>query len=297
MKIILMANSGCQDAEVIAECLLLKGHDVLSPGDSLTEATAGDFKADAVVCFGSSPALYTHCPVVQVISSSDEPVLGNPSLLIYSSRYLIPGDLRNRAAVIPFPVTAELFRNRAPAPLKKKIILASGSLQPVQGHKVLVQAMTLVNKDYRAVIAGTEDYYSVQQMRDHAEALGVARRIDLPGEAGDMCSLLHHADIGVITSLENKSAPGFASMVMASGIPLLASAADGLHELLIDGVTGLFHSPGNWKQLAGQINHLIENQGLSVTLGRNAREHCKKQLSPGAIGERWTEVLEQLCFR
>ncbi|MCK5785688.1 MAG: glycosyltransferase family 4 protein [Candidatus Sabulitectum sp.] len=297
MKIILNSNSGCQDAVVIAECLQLQGHDVLSAGDLLSESTAVDFEADAIICFDPSQASYADCPVVQMMSSSDEPVLRNSSLLVYSSRYMVPRGLRNRAVVIPFPVNVDLFRYRSPAPLRDKIIFASGSLQPAQGHRVLVQAMTLVNKDHRAVIAGSEDFYTVQQMRDHAETLGIAHRIDFPGDNEDMRSLLHSADMGVITSLENRSAPRLASMIMASGVPLLASAADGLRELLIDGVTGLFHSPGNWKQLAGQINHLIENRGLSGTLGKNAREHCEKYCSTDAVGERWTEALEQLCFR
>ncbi|MCD4706417.1 MAG: glycosyltransferase family 4 protein [Candidatus Sabulitectum sp.] len=295
MRILITACCDFTDAEVTAGCLLKKGHDVLLEGRESGSAVFRDFHPDVVVCYGLVKAAYHDFPVVQVISRADVAFFHRRTdLFVFSGESAVPGGFQDRAVVIPLPVDTEMFCPAAQS--RGKIIFAMGRLDPVKGHKTLVQAMTLVNPGFRAVIAGREDLYTVKKMRDYAESLGVENRAEFAGEVEDVIPFLRRAAVGVVASLGNQEASRTGMEIMASGVPLLAAATGGLCDLVTDGVTGLLHSPGNWRQLAGQINHLLENRGLAAILAENAREYCEKHLSYDSVGERWTEVLEQLGF-
>ncbi len=289
MRILVIAGCDSADADAAVRCMLKKGHEVLS-----ASTADGDFQPDVIVCCGSVAAGASDVPVVQVISRLAGEFSSRTDLFVFSGESAVPDGFQGRAVVIPFPVDTDVFY---PVPQSgEKIILAPGRLDPVKGHKTLVRAMTLVNPDFQAVIVGREDEYTVRQMRDYAGSLGIENRVEFTGEVKDMRPLFSRAAVGVVTSLGNQAVSHAGMEIMASGVPLLAAATGGLRDLVTDGVTGLLHSPGNWRQLAGQINHLLENRRLAETLAGNAREYCEEHLSFNSVGDRWTEVLEQLSF-
>ncbi len=291
MKILVTADCDFRDADILSRCLLRKGHDVLFQ----VSAATGNFQPDVIIRYGSIAPVVPDVPLVQVRSISAGRLSDDVDLFVFPGKSDIPERFQRRFVVIPQPVNTRMFYPVS-QPVEK-MILAPGRLNPAMGHKTLVQAMTLVNPDFRAIFAGEEDYYTVEQMQDYARGLGVENRVEFIGEVEDMRSLFRRAAVGVVTSLGNQPVSREGMEIMASGVPLLAAATDGLRDLVTDGVTGLFHSPGNWKQLAGQINHLIENQGFADMLTGNARKYCEKHLSYESVGDRWTEVLEQQGFR
>ncbi|MCK5130721.1 MAG: glycosyltransferase family 4 protein [Candidatus Sabulitectum sp.] len=294
MRILVTASCDFQDADILTRCLLMKGHNVLFQNRVITSAVAEDFQPDVTVCYGSVAATVSDSPLVQVRSGSGGMLHRHVDLFVFSGESVIPGGFEGRAVAISRPVDTHMFHPVAQS--GEKIILALGRLDPEKGHKTFVQAMTMVNPDFRAVIAGREARYTVGQMRNYAESLGVGSRVEFVGEVEDVSPFLSCAAVGVVASLANQPVFRAGMEFMASGVPLLVAAAAGLCDYVTDGVTGLFHSPGNWKQLAGQINHLIENCGPAGMLAGNAREYCEKHLSFESVGDRWTEVMEQLSF-
>lgn len=294
MRILVTASCDFADAEVTVRCMLKKGHDVLLEGRGFVSSVDSDFQPEVIVCYGSAVAVASGVPFVQVISGLSGRLHRHADLFAFSCESSVPGGFQGRAVVIPLPVDTEMFCPAAES--GGNTILAMGRLDPVKGHKTLLQAMTLVNPDFRAVIAGREARYTAGEMRDYARSLGIESRVEFAGVVEDVYQLLHCAAVGVVTSLGNQEVSRAGMEIMASGVPLLAAATGGLCDLVTDGTTGLLHSPGNWSQLAGQINHLIENRGLAGMLAENAREYCEKHLSYDSVGERWTEVLEQLGF-
>ncbi len=289
MKILVDSGGSFNEAKILSRCLLIKGHEVLLQARTEVDNLHSDY--DVFVSYGPVAAA-SESPFVHVFSSGS----GN-SLFIFSCESAIPVDFPHRSVVIPQPVDTLLF---SPVPRSGSgIILGMGSLDPVNGHKTLIQAMSMVNSDYRAVIVGAEGYYSVGQMSEYAENLGLGQRVTFFSEsenANTFFDSFGSVDVGVITSLGHRAVSYPAMEIMARGIPLLCSASGGLNSLVADGVTGLLHSPGNFRQLARQINHLVDNRGLADMLSTNARLRCEKYLSFDAVGALWTSVLEQLCF-
>jgi len=325
-------NAAAQGAGVMARCLLMQGHDVLVqtetggpvaerlselslPVKCLANPFIGltglirDYRPDVIVSHMStgqtiSALTMPRFPLVRVRSDQRKALGGRlwsvvdkrTDIVVFPGESMLrkgyQGPRKGRTIVIPHPVDTDRFNtlNREEEPL----IVSLARLSPVKGHKTLIKAMTLVNPDFRAVIAGGEAQYTINQLQDYARSLGVHDRVEFTGRVEDVRPLLNRSSIGVVTSLGSEAVSRTGMEIMASGVPLLAASTNGLCDLVTDGVNGLMHSPGNWKQLAGQINHLTESPGLVEMLKGNAREHCMKYLSFQSVGDRWTELLEQL---
>lgn len=279
MRVHVTASSDLQEAEVLIRVLRMAGHDARLQN----HLDADDLRPDAVISFGSTSA---------VISSP----ASHSEINVFSSELQIPREFQGRAVVIPLPVDTGKFAPVASPSFCEKIIYAPGKLNPISGHKTLMRAMTLVNQGIKAVISGREELYTVKQMRELAERIGVGHRLEIWKKPEDNSSLLSRASVGVVTCLGSQPVLNPAMEIMSSGIPLLVTASPGWHDHVLDGVTALFHSPGNWRQLARQINYLTEDAGVAEMLARNSREYCERCLSYESIGNRWTDVLEQLSF-
>ncbi|MEA3266435.1 MAG: glycosyltransferase [Candidatus Fermentibacteria bacterium] len=290
MRILVTASGSFQEVELFCRMLTGAGHDVLSG----TSEDGAVFHPDVTVCYGSAVVTAQDSPVVSVISSGTGRHLSPADVHVFSSRHLIPPGFHGRAVVIPHAVDTKKFKPAGKS--GAKIIIAPGKLNPEQGHKTLIRAMHLVKPDYNAVFIGQEGYYSIEQMNSYAREIGVGDRVQFSGGVESLHSFPVRAAVGVVTGYPRQLEINNVIELMASGVPLLVAAADWSRDIVTDGVTALFHSPGNWKQLAGQINHLMENNGLCDMLSGNAGEYCRKYLSFESVGQRWTEVLEQLSF-
>ncbi len=158
------------------------------------------------------------------------------------------------------------------------------------GYRTFFRALALLPGDVTAYVQGEAGDYTDIQIKRMASVEGVEERVTFIHRFST-CSVAAVVMPDLSAQSDYESAIG----AMTLGIPLLLSSTGFHRELVKDGVTGLFHSPGNHRQLAGQIDHIMHNRGLSGYLSVNAAEYCRKQLSLEAVGRRWTEELEQLC--
>ncbi|PIE51681.1 hypothetical protein CSA37_03965 [Candidatus Fermentibacteria bacterium] len=326
-------NAAAQGAALAARALAEEGHTVLvqscsgevpnklremglpcrklrAPFSGLRKLAAS-LQAQAVIAFrspGQTAAAFTIPCIPLIRYRSDQRkarggrlwslVDNRTDLMVFPGASMVgkkhQGPRNGPVTVIPQPVDTNFFKPSDTE--KKKIILSLARLSPVKGHKTLIRAMTMVQGDYRAVIAGADAQHTASGLMEYACSLGVGDRIEFAGRVSDVRPFLQQSSIGVVTSLGSEAVSRAGMEMMASGVPLLAAATNGLLDLVQDGVSGLLHSPGNWRQLAAQINHLAENRGLAGYLSSNGLKHCLKELSLEAAGRRWTEELEQVCF-
>ncbi|MBD3369497.1 glycosyltransferase [Candidatus Fermentibacteria bacterium] len=219
-------------------------------------------------------------------------------LVVFPSEFMArkgcAGERAGYASVIPHPVETERFRPSEAAG-KEPILLSVGRLVPEKGHRVLIRALSMLPDEVRAVIAGPEARYSRRDLLDYSRELGVAERLDLPGPIEDPRSLYSAARLGVVCSLGREVVSRAAMEMMASGLPVLAAATDSLVDLVSDGRTGLFHSPGNHSQLARQVSFLLENPSVVKEMGAAARDRACRMLSFDVVGETWEKQLRALC--
>jgi glycosyltransferase involved in cell wall biosynthesis len=196
--------------------------------------------------------------------------------------------------VIPHPVDTDFFApDRAPD-LSEPLLVSIGRLSPVKGHRTLIKALKLLPEEVKAIIVGAPSQQSAGELKAFAESLGVERRLTLAGKVEDVRDIIARGTTGVITSLGSEVVSRAGMEMMSSGLPVLAAATNGLLDLVNDSRTGLFHSPGNFRQLASQAEFLVRNPSLVLRMGRRARKMCIDTLSYPVVAEQWNIALTKL---
>jgi glycosyltransferase involved in cell wall biosynthesis len=81
---------------------------------------------------------------------------------------------------------------------------------------------------------------------------------------------------------------------MACGLPVISfNCPDGPSDIITDGEDGFLVENGNIETLADKICYLIENEGLRMKMGQNARESVKRYF-PDEIMNKWITLFETL---
>jgi glycosyltransferase involved in cell wall biosynthesis len=295
MRVFVAAGSDTRYADALAGCLKAHGHTVLLSADPDSFAQINGFQPDVLVSCGAGALEEPGLPLVQVVSSREETLIRNAEYYVFTGDSTVHGDVGNKFGVIHQPVRTGRFR--AVSTGDGNTVLAISRLCPEAGHRTLIRAMIAVNSGVQAAIVGSRDGSTAEHLHQFAVELGVGDRVTVTEETQDVGFLLQRACAGVDTNLGRQSVSYAVQNFMCFGVPVLASAVPGIRDIVTDGVTGLLHSPGNWRQLAGQINYLVQNTGAAEVLSGNALRYCEKELSYESAGGKWTAVLEQLSFR
>lgn len=83
---------------------------------------------------------------------------------------------------------------------------------------------------------------------------------------------------------------------MSAGCPVVASAAGGLAEVVVDAETGLLAPPGNVAALRYAMGHLLDHPDLRRRFGRSARRHATRYKA-AAVVPQIEEIYSRLLER
>ena len=220
------------------------------------------------------------------------------NLVVFPSPFMIKrdyiGEREGGVAVIPHPVDTDFFTPADDRETIEPLLVSIGRLSPMKGHRTLIRAMKLLPDNVRAVIAGAPSQQSTAELQSFARTLGVEKRITFAGKVEDVRDIYAKGTIGIVTSLGSEVVSRAGLEMMSSELPLLAAATNGLLDLVQDGSTGLYHSPGNYIQLASQAEFLLRNPSMARRMGRKARRTCLDSYSYPVVAEKWNYVLKQL---
>jgi len=154
-----------------------------------------------------------------------------------------------------------------------QMIFACRQLIPRKGIRFLIQALARIKDDFPAaqvVVAG--DGIERADLESLARELGVADRVHLIGWVPNeqLPGYFRSAALSVIPSIEE----GFgvpAAEAMGCEIPVVATDAGGLPEVVEHGVTGLIVGKSDVEGLATAISKLLRDAGLRNAMGRAGR--------------------------
>jgi L-malate glycosyltransferase len=148
-----------------------------------------------------------------------------------------------------------------------------GQFTSEKGHEVLIRGVKkLLDESWpvRLVLAGEgplrERYLTL------IRGLGLENQVILPGFVTDPTSLLPAFDVFVFPSL-NEGLGSTLLMVMAHHIPVCASQAGGIPELVIDGQTGSLFPPGDSSALAKVVRRNLEDKARAQSMAQAA--YCR----------------------
>jgi len=157
------------------------------------------------------------------------------------------------------------------------VVTVVGRLEPQKGHRVLLDALPLVLRQFpsaRLVCVGEGSLRSELELL--AETNGVARSVRFVGQQARVEDWLALADLVVLPSLW-EGLPLIAIEALAAGRPIVATAVDGTPEVVVNGVTGLTVPPGDERALARAVTHLLADPGRCDALSRAGREWVASQ--------------------
>lgn len=150
------------------------------------------------------------------------------------------------------------------------------ALVPHKDHDTLLAAAVIVllqRPKARFLIAGKGPE------RDRLEAgirrMGLEDKVLLLGHREDPVSLLKALDLYVQSSWGE----GMGSVLLeaaACGVPVAATTAGGIPEVVEDGETGLLVLPRNPEALAGAVMRLMDEKGLAARLAEKARTRLSR---------------------
>ena len=162
------------------------------------------------------------------------------------------------------------------------IILYVGWLIERKGPQILLEGLSqLEDLSWQAIFIGP-DHGLASFLNQRAEELNLASRIkimtDVPYE--DLLAAYDLANIFVFPTLSRDEGFGLVALeAMAHGLPVIASKIGAIPETVVDGETGLFFAPGDFKGLAVQLERLLTDVELRSKMGVNASQRAKEKYS------------------
>jgi len=154
-------------------------------------------------------------------------------------------------------------------------------LEPIYGIDTVIKAFALFlqripsKDDVRLVIYGKGS--KRQELEQLCETLRVDSKVDFKGyiKNSDVPAALNQMDLFCLGS-RSESFGVAAVEAMACQLPVIATDADGLKEVIENNVTGYIVSQDSPREMADAIERLYRNESLRKKLGENGRKRVEE---------------------
>jgi len=240
-------------------------------------ADAAAYKAPLLVALHSS---------LQGMRAGADTVLGN---LLRSAAWVtadsqstlddaraIAGEINGRSSII-YNGQALGTSDPEPLPWDEPRLLAIGRLESEKGFDLAIDALKLLRERFpNLTLLLVGDGPQRAALQKQACDLGLAEAVEFVGQAPDLLitGLLNRATIVLIPSRCRESFPLVAVEAAQMGRPVVAAAAGGLREAVLEGETGLLVEMENSRALAVAVGTLLADPELTEKMGNNARKRA-----------------------
>ena len=157
-----------------------------------------------------------------------------------------------------------------------RIVGNISALADHKDHDTFLRTAGAVGKQRQDVvffIIGEGDQRSAIERR--IQELGLEKYVFLTGFRNDIPEILPEFDVFLFTS----KTEGLGSSLfdaMACGVPIVATRAGGIPEIVHDNVNGLLAEVGDDKSLADKVIHVLSDDALGNTLRRSGRKQLTR---------------------
>jgi glycosyltransferase involved in cell wall biosynthesis len=236
-----------------------------------------------------------------------EPVIGRSADAVVAASSAVVSDLtrlgvpRKSVRCVPCGVDTDLFTPEGPIADRngRPRLLAAADLRERESLQTLLRALTKVPDAELMVVGGPvlgrlpkdPAYRALASMTG---SLGLSDRVIFTGgvDRKSMPELLRSADLVLSTCAYDPS--GATSLeAMACGKPVVAPAADGHTDAVVDGTTGILIPPGRPALLAQRIRRLLAHPMLIEAYGAAAADRVQSRYSWDRIATETLAVYDQ----
>ncbi len=193
---------------------------------------------------------------------------------------------REKTIVIPNGVNYQKFADAQPVPLAEfgippeaRVVVAVGRLDPQKGLTYLLPAfreLSLTHADAHLLLVG--EGAQREELQTLAQDLGIAQQVHFAGWRGDVAGLLHSCACLVLASLW-EGMPNVVLEGMAAGIPVVATAVEGVEEQIASGENGIVVSPASVPALADGLNRVLSDVEGATKMASAAQHHVAKRFT------------------
>lgn len=173
----------------------------------------------------------------------------------------------------------------APAPAGTVRIGLVATFGLWKGHRTFLAAVAALRtrRPVRAYLIGGAQYQtagsqlSEAALRAEAARLGIAGTVAFTGAVTNPAAAMRALDVVVHASTQPEPFGMVIAEAMASGRAVVISGAGGATELVVEGIDGLAHPPGDHLALARCLDRLIDDGDLRARLGAAARATAERR--------------------
>jgi len=174
------------------------------------------------------------------------------------------------------------------------VIFSAGRLINWKRVDILISALPLLKaRNFKVIICGEGEEKA--RLLGLSKALGVEDRIIWAGAIlhEDMPRYLSLASILVQPSISESFGISICE-AMAMGVPVIVSRSGGVPEV-VDKESGFLVEPGDTKKVAENIDILLSDNNMRLTMGRAARLRVEHMFTWDKVAERVKEECRKVC--
>jgi len=177
------------------------------------------------------------------------------------------------------------------APPESRILMHVSNFRPVKNIPQVIQIFAEVRKRVPSKLVMVGDGPEKAGAEQLARELRVERDVLFLGNQDCMEELLPLADVFLLPS-SSESFGLVALEAMSAEVPVVASNAGGLPEVIDHGVTGYLHDSGHTAGFVSSVLRLLENPKLRRQMGRAGRRVARERFNIDEMVGRYIQVYE-----
>jgi glycosyltransferase involved in cell wall biosynthesis len=163
-----------------------------------------------------------------------------------------------------------------PVTLRRPAVLSVAGMYERKGIRDLIDAAALLRARVPdAVVYLVGDGPDRQVFEAYAKERGVADRVEFLGFRADVLELMRAADVFVLAS-HAEAGPLVVVEARSVGTPVVATAAEGVSEMLDNGEAGLLVPPRDPAALADALARVLLDQALAAQLREAGLSGCER---------------------
>lgn len=179
------------------------------------------------------------------------------------------------------------------APPEARVLMHASNFRPIKNIPAVIQVFAEVRKRMPAKLVMVGDGPEKAGAEQLARELRVERDVLFLGNQDCMEELLPLADVFLLPS-SSESFGLVALEAMSAEVPVVASNAGGLPEVIEHGVTGYLHDSGHIEGFVSSVLKLLTNESLRRAMGRRARREARARFDVDDMVGRYIKVYDSL---
>jgi len=178
----------------------------------------------------------------------------------------------------------------------EKILIHISNFRPVKRLKDVIDVFAHVNRKIPSRLLMVGDGPEAQAAHQQVAALGLSDRVHFLGKQQRVVELLSISDLCLLPS--EKESFGLAALeAMACGVPVIASMAGGLPEVIKEGVTGYMLPVGEAELMAMKAVELLSSAARWGEMSESAQQHAREAFRMEIIIQQYEEVYKKVSFK